>query len=409
MEPVGAASYAVFGALLCGSGYAVACRCLQLRAGGRRRRLGPHHERAQRDGARDGGGGAGAPAAAALADSVLGGLPRSPCFAARDPDHDRRALLAAQRYLYHAYVDLAASGTLNNDFALSSYTPAQRASAGQPHQDPLGVLSAALLAVRRRPPVAEHVDPGLGGPDAPALTWNYRRWMAAVLTVSHKMATSCPSHRRNPAELVTGRFMTAAEELAWTTRGCTQRVLSVQASMEAVVASTDIVLRTMEDGPMAHFEAALTRLIANDTLTHSTTIVLRGAAFFYLAAALFGPDEDVLEDLNAWVDTRDIGLGLLNTCIVCGRRDVGAIAEALVRARRRRRIAHAARGGARGARRRVSRGGVRALDPRTARRSARWLRARRSSRRCTSFGRCPKCTSATSERALVRGMARKAK
>lgn len=320
MEAVSAASYAVFGALLCGSGYAVACRCLQSRAGAPAATLGPAPMSARSATAL--ATAAEAPARRVVRQrpsptSVLSGLPRSPCFAARDPDHDRRALLAAQRYLYHAYVDLATSGTLNNDFALSSYTPAQRASAGQPHQDPLGVLSAALLAVRRRPPVAEHVDSGLGGPDAPALTWNYRRWMAAVLTVSHKMATSCPSHRRNPAELVTGRFMTAAEELAWTTRGCTQRVLSVQASMEAVVASTDIVLRTMEDGPMAHFEAALTRLIANDTLTQSTTIVLRGAAFFYLAAALFDPDEDVLEDLNAWVDTRDIGLGLLNTCIVC--------------------------------------------------------------------------------------------
>lgn len=266
--------------------------------------------------------------------------PTSECFCSWDLSTEERcALQHALVFAFNAYIDLTRQGVFSNDFALSSYTHAQRVAAGQPEQDPLGTLTATMMAIRRRPPTGDHIKKNCTG--GAALSWEYRRWMAAVMTVSHKMATSCPSRVKRSTELIVCRFMLAHEELAWCTRGSTSRLLQVQQSMEAVVAMTDVVLRTLEDGPLAHFEAAATRLLATDALTKDALITLRGTAFFFLACAFLDGEESVLEDLNTWVSSKDIGLGLLNACLACGgvaletrvglRQNFGASADAAAR------------------------------------------------------------------------------
>ena len=227
----------------------------------------------------------------------------------------RRALISATRFAIMLYADLVHHQALCLGPSLADWTAKQRASYGQPIQDPLGALFAALLAVRWLRPGADDAVPG-DERAAPALTFRCRRRVGALVTIMHKYLVNAPPGAGSGAMLcLTERLLTAEELDRWGPH--LRTVAARQIELEAELVATVPVYALHAENPLTEAERELMRLRDAHVLDADAVVRLRAAAFFVLGACLLDPVADVLERMNCWVSCHTIGRALVTALLTC--------------------------------------------------------------------------------------------
>ena len=235
---------------------------------------------------------------------------------------DRTALVLATRFAIVLYMDAVEQQLLRLGPALTDWQPEQLARSGQPIQDPLGALFAAVLAVRWLRPKAEAIAPAadLTAPrcERSSLTFRCRRRVAAAVAIMHKyLVNAPPPDGSRAARTMIERVLTADERQRWGVNLPT--VVQRQAELEAELLTQLPVFALHAENPLTAAECELSRLCSARVLDDDAVILLRSAAFFFLGACLLDPEADVLERMSGWVSTYTIGRGLVTALLTCAR------------------------------------------------------------------------------------------
>lgn len=172
-----------------------------------------------------------------------------------------------------------------------------------PHQDPMGVVAAAITISRAVVDDSVYEVCRLGA--------QTRRRLAVVLLIAYKMKSDDAAWVRGMELDVLRRFYHVDElPTHWDTEGLAQEQRAM-ARLEGVYVSEFSIFRLSECNVQSAFEHHLTSLLSKGVLTGQHTIVMMAAVQFYIHAAAVNTQSDVMAELGKTRSTSDLGLVLL--------------------------------------------------------------------------------------------------
>ena len=208
-------------------------------------------------------------------------------------DRPRDALIEAQRIVIEKYCIMTLQGLFRT--SVSDKPPLLCSEPNShPIQDPIGAVFLALLVVRKNRPCGANC--WMPGARADRINTNYRRDLAALITVCQKMCTSqfvlrldaflqhLYQHFLYPFErpsFVTDRRRICAEF-------CETEVLLLEQPLHSL----------LTNNPQALAELIIGDLYERGKLSLHNTKVFRGSTFFLLGSCAMNRKQDVLEILS---------------------------------------------------------------------------------------------------------------
>ena len=231
--------------------------------------------------------------------------PTSPCFANPAPGAGRRVvLLEAQHLIFAAFCSDDLRGVLRVRVG-DGYDDGYH----RPHQDPHGVIFAAILAIRRDVALAGvRLECPYGVVDLrPRLGVEDSLRVAAATYSTFKMSSNSP-----PIGNCVGLVALLKHFLPFGKKPVTgdgwKDLMRRYSAVEAQVVSEVPLLHVAVDNPLTHLETDLVqRMQMAGRLSPGVAAAIRASSFFVLGTCLFNPEEDVLEALNTNFSTEQIG------------------------------------------------------------------------------------------------------
>lgn len=175
-----------------------------------------------------------------------------------------------------------------------------------PDQDPMGVLSSAIVAMR----FMLNTDIL----DKHGLDMRVRELLAVILHISYKLKTEASWDRGSYANItVLSCFLCKHEipEYGWEADWrCRDQHVDSMWSVEAQIVCSQPAFRLFDDTPYQTLETYLGSALECKELGEYEAKLILGTSFFYLYTAALNTERYFLEEIGSECTTRDIGLAL---------------------------------------------------------------------------------------------------
>lgn len=253
-----------------------------------------------------------------LDDAVETFVPRPPvekshCLRAPLTNSSASALiLKAQSLAISAYIDLCKKNILSFKSA-SCRSNREFYVIGHPIQDPLGILTHTLFAIRLH--FADYKDVEVPSPTsvmhsiATILPYSIRLDIGVLIACMHKLFThNCVKNAYNTSQLVMAVLMTRSEypysQYDW------NQICKEFQNREAELVIEMGMFGIFVDSPMTSCEDFLQEMKTTGFLNNDMLLCMRGSVFFLIGSCFLNPDTDVFEELIKTMSTRLIGKAL---------------------------------------------------------------------------------------------------